>query len=144
MSNGFLIDTNVLPELMRERPASQVLDWFAGQTANRIHVSAIAHAEILAGIALLPAGRRRDALAQAASQIFEEDFFGRCINFGGPAVGHYAQIRAQRQLAGRPIDTADAQIAAIALAARLTLVTRNTRDFEGIDGLEVVNPWLPH
>jgi predicted nucleic acid-binding protein len=144
MSNGFLIDTNVLSELMRERPAPQVLDWFASQTANQMQTSAVTYAEILAGIALLPAGKRREAMARAASQIFEEDFFGRCIDFGGPAVGHYALVRAQRQIAGRPIDTADAQIAAIALAAHLTLVTRNTQDFEGIDGLEVINPWQPH
>lgn len=144
MSNGFLIDTNVLSELMRERPAPQVLDWFASQTANQMQTSAVTYAEILAGIALLPAGKRREAMAQAASQIFEEDFSGRCIDFGALAVGHYALVRAQRQIAGRPIDTADAQIAAIALAAHLTLVTRNTKDFEGIDGLEVINPWQPH
>ena len=63
---------------------------------------------------------------------------------GGAAVGHYALVRAQRQLAGKPIDTADAQIAAIALAAQLTLVTRNTKDFADIDGLQVINPWQPH
>jgi hypothetical protein len=83
-------------------------------------------------------------MALAASQIFEEDFLGRCIDFGGLAVAQYAMVKAQRQLAGRPIDTADAQIAAIALAANLTLVTRNTKDFEGIDGLQVINPWQPN
>jgi toxin FitB len=144
MSAGFLIDTNVLSELMRENPAPQVLAWFASQNANLMQISAITHAEILAGIALLPAGKRREAMAQAAGQIFEEDFAGKCIDFGGQAVGHYALVRAQRQLAGRPIDTADAQIAAIALAAHLTLVTRNTKDFEGINDLQVINPWLHH
>jgi predicted nucleic acid-binding protein len=144
MSTGFLIDTNVLSELMRENPAPQVLAWFASQNANLMQTSAITHAEILAGIALLPAGKRREAVAHAASQIFEEDFAGRCIDFGGQAVRHYALVRAQRQLAGRPIDTADAQIAAIALATHLTLITRNTKDFEGIDNLQVVNPWLHH
>lgn len=144
MSIGFLIDTNVLSELMRDRPAPQVLDWFASQTANQLHTSAITHAEIAAGIALLPAGKRREDMARAASQIFEEDFFGRCIDFGAAAVEHYAVVRASRQLAGWPIDTADAQMASIALAARLTLVTRNTKDFEGIDGLQVINPWQPH
>jgi hypothetical protein len=59
--------------------------------------------------------KRREAMAQAAGQIFEEDFAGRCIDFGGQAVGHCALVRAQRQLAGRQIDTANAQIAAIAL-----------------------------
>lgn len=144
MSAGFLLDTNVLSELMREKPAPQVLAWFSGQTVNLLQTSAVTHAEILTGIALLPAGKRRQAMAIAASQIFDEDFFGRCIDFGGLAVAQYALVKAQRQLAGRPIDTADAQIAAIALAANLTLVTRNTKDFEGIDGLEVINPWQPH
>lgn len=144
MGGGFLIDTNVLSELMRETPAAQVLAWFEAQTPSRLHTSVITHAEVLAGIALLPASKRRDALARAASQMFEEDFAGRCLDFGGLAVGHYAVVRAQRQLAGRPIDTADAQIAAVALAAKLTLVTRNTKDFVGIDGLSIVNPWQAH
>ena len=144
MSAGFLIDTNVLSELMRPTPAPQVLDWFAAQAPSQLHTSVITYAEILAGIALSPAGKRSEAMAQAARQIFEEDFAGRCLDFGGLAVGRYAMVRAQRQLARRPIDTADAQIAAIALVANLELVTRNTKDFEGIDNLQVVNPWLHH
>lgn len=144
MNHGFLLDTNVLSELMREQPHPQVLDWFSCQTVNQLQTSAVTHAEILTGIALLPAGKRRQAMALAASQIFEEDFMGRCIDFGGLAVAQYALVKAQRQLTGRPIDTADAQIAAIALAANLTLVTRNTKDFEGIDGLAVINPWISH
>ena len=144
MRVGFLIDTNVLSELMRQTPSTKVLDWFAAQTPNKLHTSVITYAEILAGIALLPAGKRRDAMTQAARQIFEEDFAGRCLDFGGMAVGCYAMVRAQCQLAGRPIDTADAQIAAIALAAKLELVTRNTKDFVGIDGLKLHNPWQEH
>ena len=138
-----MLDTNVLSELMRDNPDTQVLAWFAGQGAKLMKTSAITQAEIGAGIALLPAGKRRDALARAASQLFEEDFQGRCLDFGAHAAEHYAQVRAQRQRAGRPISTEDAQIAAIALAAQLQLVTRNTKDFEEIDGLEVVNPWQP-
>lgn len=144
MSTGFLIDTNVLSELMRETPDPQVLTWFSAQTVNHLQTSAVTHAEILTGIALLPAGKRRHAMALAASQIFDEDFFGRYIDFGGLAVAQYALVKAQRQLSGRPIDTADAQIAAIALAANLTLVTRNTKDFVGVDGLQIINPWQAH
>lgn len=144
MADGFLIDTNVLSELMRPSPAQQVLDWFAAQTPSQLHTSVVTYAEVLAGIALLAAGKRRDALALAATQMFEEDFAGRCLDFGGLAVGHYASVRATRQQLGCPIDTADAQIAAIALAANLKLVTRNTKDFEGIDNLMLVNPWQSH
>jgi predicted nucleic acid-binding protein len=144
MTAGFLLDTNVLSELMREQPAPQVLNWFARQTPSQLFTSVITHAEILTGVALLPFGKRQQAIAQAADQMFAQDFDGRCLVFGGQAVGHYAMVRAQRQLAGRPIDTADAQIAGIALAAGLKLATRNTKDFEGIERLAVVNPWLGH
>ncbi len=144
MSVGFLLDTNVLSELMRPAPAPEVLAWFAGQAADQLNTSVITQAEILAGIALLPEGQRRDALAVAAHGIFEEDFQGRCLDFGRRATAPYAMVRAQRQRDGRPIDTADAQIAAIALAHGLRLVTRNTKDFAGIEGLAVVNPWQTH
>ena len=144
MTAGFLLDTNVLSELMRETPAPEVMSWFVGQPTSLIHTSAITQAEIWAGIAVLPAGKRRDELAQAAGQLFAQDFNGRCIVFGGTAAIHFGLLYAQRKSAGRPISTEDAQIAAIALAAKLTLVTRNTKDFEQIDGLEVINPWQPH
>ena len=144
MSAGFLLDTNVLSELMRENPAPAVLDWFAGQAASLLHTSAVTQAEILAGIAVLPAGRRRDALARAAHRIFREDFLGRCIAFDSAAAEHCALVHAQRKHAGKPIHTEDAQIAAIALAAGMELVTRNTKDFAGIDDLVLVNPWQSH
>jgi predicted nucleic acid-binding protein len=57
------------------------------------------------------------------------------------AATHYAAIVAQRTRAGRPITVEDAQIAAIALSHRSTLVTRNTRDFVGIEGLALFDPW---
>ncbi|MEY4979257.1 MAG: hypothetical protein RLZZ352_1527 [Pseudomonadota bacterium] len=144
MSRGFLLDTTVLSELMRAMPAPEVLEWFAGQSADRLNTSVITQAEILAGIAFLPEGKRRNALAAAAATIFEEDFDGRCLNFDRLAAGSYAKVRAQRQRDGRPIDTPDAQIAAIALAHGLCLVTRNTKDFAGIAGLSIVNPWQTH
>lgn len=144
MSVGFLLDTNVLSELMRENPAPPVLDWFAGQAVSLLYTSTVTQAEILAGIAVLPAGKRRDALARAAHQIFRDDFLGRCMAFDGGAAEHYALVRAQRKHVGKPISTEDAQIAAIALAAKMKLVTRNTEDFEEIDDLVLVNPWQPH
>ena len=143
MSQRFLVDTNVLSELMRTSPAPQVNNWFANHSDDQIYVSSISQAEILAGIAVLPEGKRRNALADSAQLLFETDMADRCLVFGAAAAKHYAIIYAKRRQMGRPISTQDAQIAAIALAEHLTLVTRNTQDFEGIEGLAVVNPWLP-
>lgn len=141
MSRGFLLDTNVLSELMREQPAAAVLDWFSQNTLVSMQTSSITQAEILTGIALLPNSRRRTALAVAAEQMFEEDFVGLCLPFDAVAAKTYAVIVATRTRQGQPISTEDAQIAAIALAAGLTVVTRNIKDFDNIDGLPLVNPW---
>jgi predicted nucleic acid-binding protein len=61
--------------------------------------------------------------------------------FDKAAAKNYALVVATRTRQGQPISTEDAQIAAIALAAGLPLATRNTKDFESIDGLTLVDPW---
>jgi toxin FitB len=136
-----LLDTNVLSEFMRPEPLAGVVTWLDDQPAGEVCTSAISRAEIALGLLLMPPGRRQEALSQAARAMFDEDFAGRCLPFDEDAACHYARIVSARTRAGRPISVEDAQIAAIALANRMPLATRNTADFEFIDGLEVVNPW---
>lgn len=137
-----LLDTNVLSELMRPRPAAIVLHWFSAQAGQtQFVVSAITQAEILLGISLLPAGRKRSALAEAAAALFDEEFRGGNLAFDEHAAPGYAAIVAQRTRQGAPISVEDAQIAAIAALHRLPLATRNIRDFENLPGLVVIDPW---
>lgn len=137
-----LLDTNVLSEFMRPQPAEAVTAWLDCLPPEQVWTSAISRAEIELGLVLMPAGRRQAALVLAAQAMFEEDFAGRCLPFDERAALHYAAIVAQRTHVGRPISTEDAQIAAIALAYNLTLATRNVSDFKGIEGLQIINPWL--
>ncbi|MCX7172377.1 MAG: type II toxin-antitoxin system VapC family toxin [Proteobacteria bacterium] len=139
--SGILLDTNVLSELMRPKPATEVLAWFSQQQDATFFVSAITRAEILLGIALLPAGKRRDNLALAADQMFDEDFDGKTLPFDGNSAAEYALLVAAGTQHGHSISTEDGQIAAIALNHELSLATRNGKDFKGIKGLTVVNPW---
>lgn len=139
--NGILLDTNVLSELMRTKPAVEVLDWFERQQGASFFASAITRAEILLGIALLPAGKRRDNLAVAAEQMFNEDFSGHSLAFDGNCATEYALLVAERARKGHTISTEDGQIAAIALSHGLPLATRNGKDFKGIEGLTLLNPW---
>ena len=136
-----LLDTNVVSELMKPQPDSSVLDWMDRQTKAEVFTSAITCAEIELGISLLPEGKRRDALNKAAHAMFTEDFACAILPFNEDSATHYATLVAQRTRIGRPITTEDAQIAAIALQHRLTLVTRNIRDFEKIQNLSLINPW---
>lgn len=140
---GVLLDTNVLSELMRSQPSSVVLEWFARHEGAEFYISAITQAELLLGVALLPGGKRRDALADAMEQMFDQDFIGRCLPFDEVAAQEYAALVATRHKLGMPISTEDAQIAAIALRNDLVLATRNTKDFREISGLLLVDPWLP-
>lgn len=137
-----LLDTNVLSELMRPQPEPQVLEWFAAQGAQtRFVISAITQAEILLGIGLLPAGKKRTALAEVAKTMFDQEFQGLNLAFDEHAAPLYAGIVAQRSRSGAPISVEDAQIAAIASHHRVPLATRNTKDFAQVAGLELINPW---
>jgi hypothetical protein len=136
-----LLDTNVVSELMRSQPQQAVMEWFARRTGTVFYVSVITQAEIMLGISLLPAGKRRDALASAAEGMFCQDFAGRCLPFDAAGVPNYADIVSGRRRAGQVISTEDALIAAIALTHGYPLATRNTKDFLHIDGLTLYNPW---
>lgn len=138
---GVLLDTNVLSELMRPRPESAVLDWFEQQRDTVFYTSTVTLAEILLGVALLPDGKRRDMIADAAEQMFAQDFTGRCLPFDESAAHEYAALVAARNRAGLPISTEDAQIAAIALRNDLPLATRNLKDFRQVAGLSLLDPW---
>lgn len=140
--HGVLLDTNVLSELMRPQPSPVVLDWFAQQEGSEFYTSAITQAEMLLGVALLPGGKRRDAIADAVEQMFEQDFVGRCLPFDELAAQEYAALVATRNRIGMPISTEDAQIAAIALHHGLSLATHNTKDFRKIGELVLLDPWL--
>ena len=138
---GVLLDTNVLSELMRPQPSSMVLAWFSQQKDTEFYTSAITQAELLLGVALLPGGKRRDAIAGAVEQMFDQDFVGRCLPFDELAAHEYAALVATRNKVGMPISTEDAQIAAIALRHGLALATRSTKDFRKISELVLLDPW---
>jgi hypothetical protein len=135
-----VLDTNVVSELMRAAADENVLGWVASQPATSLYTTSITQAEILHGIALLPPGKRRDALEAAAEAMFRDDFAGRILPFGSDAARPYARIAADRRRGGRPISQFDAQIAAIARSAGAVIGTRNTSDYEGC-GVKLVNPW---
>jgi hypothetical protein len=135
-----VLDTNVVSELMRAKPSGAVVRWISAQPAASLYVTSITVAEIFHGVALLPAGRRRDAIQVAAESMFEAEFGGHVLPFDGGAARAYADIAAARRHAGHPISNFDAQIAATTLVARASLATRNVADFQGC-GLKLLNPW---
>ncbi|MGJ4893238.1 type II toxin-antitoxin system VapC family toxin [Bradyrhizobium sp. HKCCYLR20261] len=135
-----IIDTNVISEVMRPVPASAVLGWFAAQDASELYLSAVSEAELRVGVAVMPSGKRREALMATIDAMIDQDFAGRILPFDSSAAKAYAAIAAVRRALGRPIMDADCQIAAIAQVAGAALATRNVADFNGC-GLRIINPW---
>ncbi len=135
-----VLDTNVLSEVMRVSPSPTVLRWLAKQAPSRVFTTTITQAEILYGLGLLPAGKRRAALEAAAAEMFEEDFAGRILPFDSDAARVFPQVAIARRKAGRPCTQFDAQIASIARCRGAALATRNTGDFEHC-GVALIDPW---
>jgi len=135
-----VLDTNVVSELMRPAPERMVLRWFSSQAAEDLHVTAITMAEILYGIELISASRRRDVVRTGAEKMFGEVFADRILAFEDRTARAFSQIASSRRRQGKPMSGADAQIAAIARVHGATLATRNPYVFEGC-GVRLVNPW---
>jgi predicted nucleic acid-binding protein len=135
-----ILDTNVVSELMRASPESRVLRWFGNQTAQDLQVTAVTMAEILYGIELISAARRRDVVRAGAEKMFEEVFADRILTFEDRAARAFSQIASSRRRQGKPMSEFDAQTAAITRVLGATLATRNPYVFEGC-GVRLVNPW---
>lgn len=135
-----ILDTNVVSEILRPVPESRVVDWLAGLDGSGVYLTTITEAELRLGVAILPAGKRRDGLAEVIDQIIREDFAGRILPFDSPAAVAFATIAASRRAKGRPIAHADCQVAAIAQATGAKVATRNTPDFADC-GIKLINPW---
>jgi predicted nucleic acid-binding protein len=134
---NWLIDTNVLSELRRPQPQPAVLDWFEKHPRRMLYLSVLTLGEIRKGIAKMPPGQRRDALDHWLEQDLAVYFSGRLLPVDAATADAWGQLSARVQ---RPLPAIDGLLAATAIRHGMSLVTRNTHDFEDL-GLSVINPW---
>ena len=135
-----LLETNVVSEPLRPAPDARVVAWIDAQPVETLYLSAMTVAELRAGVALMPAGRRRDGLHDYINRDLLPAFLGRVVPFDLACTAAYAEVLAAVRLAGSRIETADALIAAVAHANGLVVATRDTNPFQSA-GLAVINPW---
>ena len=135
-----LLDTNVVSEPLRPAPDTRVIAWIDAQPLETIFLSAITVAELRAGVALLPVGKRRSGLQQSLEKRVLPLFAGRVLPFDLACTQAYAELMAKARTAGLAIATADGYIAAIAAANGFAVATRDTGPFE-VAGAAVINPW---
>jgi predicted nucleic acid-binding protein len=135
-----ILDTNVLSELMRANPDENVLAWLDSQNSQDLHTTAITVAELLYGVARLAHGKRKTALRGAIESMLEGELAGKILPFDHHSARAYATLVAECDARGRPVSSADAQIAAICHVHDAMLATRNGKDFVAT-GVPVIDPW---
>lgn len=135
--SGYLLDTNVVSEIVRVAPDPQVRAFLAEQ--EELWLSVIALHELEYGLNLLPQGRRREDVGAALSR-FVEEYADFILPVGHAEAEEAALLRVKARRAGRVLHLADALIAGTAIVHNLALATRNVKDFAALD-FDVVNPW---
>jgi hypothetical protein len=135
-----ILDTNVVSEIMRNRPDSRVFTWLEGCDPASLFTTTITEAEILVGVARLATGLRKRNMLREAEEVFRTDLAGRVLAFDRSAAAAYAEIAARRERMGNRIEFADGQIAAITLVQGARLATQNIRHFQYC-GVDIIDPW---
>ncbi|MBL1256142.1 MULTISPECIES: type II toxin-antitoxin system VapC family toxin [Methylocystis] len=135
-----LLDTNIVSEFIKPTPNARVEAWLDSRPLEHFFLCTPVLAELRYGAALLAAGRRKKAFEESFDRLEQEIFRGRILVFDLPSAHRYGVFRADRQRRGRSFAVVDIMIAAIASAHTMTLATRNTSDFDGLD-VALVDPF---
>ena len=135
-----LLDTQVVSEPLRNAPEARVIEWIDAQPMETLFLCAITVAELRAGVALLPDGKRRSGLQESLEKRVLPLFAGRVLPFDLACTHAYAALMAKARSAGLAVATADGVVAAIAATNGFAVATRDTRPFDAA-GVTVINPW---
>ena len=134
---SYLLDTNVVSELVRVRPHAGVVGWVGNQPADALHLSVLTLGEIRSGVERVADRRRRERLRAWLERDLPLWFQGRLLEISAEVADRWGRLRSEMK---DPVPAVDSLLAATALHHDLRLVTRNTADFR-YPGLEVVDPW---
>jgi len=137
---NYILDTNVISELVAARPNPKVVDWIQSVESNQVFLSVIAIGELKKGIEKLLDSDRKVKLDQWLHEDLLVRFEDQILIIDQETMLIWGRLVAQLELIGRPISSIDSLLAATALKWQYTLVTRNTAHF-ALAGIVLLNPW---
>jgi len=138
--SGFLLDTNVISELVKPRPETNVTAWVEGTDESLLYLSVLTLGEIRRGIAVLPQSRRRANLEAWLDKDLPARFEDRILAIDQEVADRWSLLTAAARNSGIVLPVIDGLLAATALEHNLTLVTRDTGKIPSM-GVAVFNPW---
>jgi toxin FitB len=138
--SGFLLDTNVISELVKPRPEPSVVSWIEDIDENLLHLSVLTLGEIRKGVAALPQSARRTALEAWLESDLRLRFSKRILPIDEQVADRWGSLAGQAQKDGHSLPVIDGLLASTAIHHNLTLVTRNIGDVAAT-GVTAFNPW---
>lgn len=138
--SGFLLDTNVVSELIKPNPNAGLVRWVEAADEDLLYLSVLTLGEVRKGIMGLRAGTRRTKLEMWFESGLRARFSGRTLPVDEGVADRWGTIAAVSAAQGKPVPVIDGLLAATALEHNLTFVTRNTAHVTGT-GVRVMNPW---
>jgi predicted nucleic acid-binding protein len=139
--SGFLLDTNVISELVKAKPNPKVTAWIEATDETALYLSVLTLGEIRKGIASLPGASRRIALEAWLDSDLVMRFADRIIAIDRDVADRWGGLAAKAAAVNAALPVIDGLLAATALHHNLTLVTRNTDDV-AVTGVPLFNPWF--
>jgi len=140
MMATYILDTNILRELYVPTPNEKFKHWFTRQEQESFHITTFNIAEIRYGVEKLPPGKKRHDIEIWLNNILLPNFNGRILTFDIKSAQAWGVMTAHNTKTGRPRPHMDSLLASIAIAHDMILVTRNIKDFSGLD-IELINPF---
>lgn len=137
---NYLLDTNVISELIAQAPNQQVIDWIDSLDSDAVYLSVITIGELRKGIEKLASSRRKDELKTWLDHDLLRRFAGHLVDITSDVMLVWGELTGQLERDGKPIGAIDSLIAASALEGKYVLVTRNEADFQHT-GVSIINPW---
>ena len=138
--SGFLLDTNIISELVKPKPEANVTEWVENTDESLLYLSVLTLGEIRRGIAALPQSRRRATLEAWLDKDLRARFEGRILVIDQEVADRWGLLTAAARNSGIVLPVIDGLLAATALEHNLTLVTRDTGQIP-LMGVAVFNPW---
>jgi predicted nucleic acid-binding protein len=138
--SGFLLDTNCISELVRNKPEPRVLEWMEAADESLLYLSVLTLGEIRKGVAGLPRGKRQTQLEMWLELDLQARFSGRILSIDAPIADRWGLMAAEAKGKGRALSAIDGLLAATALQHSLTITSRNISDFANTQ-VPTLNPW---
>ena len=138
--SGFLLDTNIISELVKPKPEANVTEWVENTDESLLYLSVLTLGEIRRGIAALPQSRRRATLEAWLDKDLRARFEGRILVIDQEVADRWGLLTSAARNSGMVLPVIDGLLAATALEHNLTLVTRDTGQIPSM-GVAVFNPW---